>query len=258
MTLENAMPMEEEAGPPPVLRFPALSRLPGICHGVLLRQGGVSQGPFSSLNLGSRVGDAPEAVAAGARGARRVAWVRQVHGTRVRVAGPEAGEWEEGWTCAGEGDALVTDRPGVFLAILTADCQGIILADPVRRAVAAVHSGWRGSVANVAGEAVAAMVQEYGCRPGDLVAGVGPSLGPCCAEFVNYREEIPEPLWKYRTGGDRFDFWAMTRDQLAGQGVLPENIHVAGRCTRCRQDRFFSYRGEKVTGRFAVMVGLLE
>ncbi|MBU2488598.1 MAG: polyphenol oxidase family protein [Proteobacteria bacterium] len=258
--MKVSVTLEKEEGQVPVYRFPALSALEGVSHGLFSREGGRSRGTFAALNLGSRVGDDPRAVdenrrrAAGVLGARQVAWLRQVHGARVVAV--EAMEGQEGWFCAGEGDALMTDRPGLFLAVLTADCQGILLADPVRRAVAAVHSGWRGSVADVAAGAVREMVRQYGCRPRDLVAGIGPSLGPCCAQFVNYREEIPRPLWKYRIKEDRFDFWAMTRDQLAGAGVLPENVQDPGICTRCSPDRFFSYRAEKVTGRFAAVVGL--
>jgi hypothetical protein len=88
------------------------------------------------------------------------------------------------------------------------------------------------------------------------LAGIGPSLGPCCAEFVNYRQEIPSGLWAYRRDTVYFDFWAMTRDQLNAAGVCEDHIETSRLCTRCNSDRFFSYRGEKRTGRFPAVIGL--
>ena len=155
-----------------------------------------------------------------------------------------------------EADVLVTDRTGKFLVVQVADCQAILMYDPVRRVVANAHCGWRGSVADVAGRTVAALHAGFGCRPQDLLVGVGPSLGPCCAEFVNYREEIPSGLWGYRRDTVYFDFWAMTRDQLIAAGVRAEHIETSRLCTRCNTDRFFSYRGEKRTGRFPAVIGL--
>jgi hypothetical protein len=100
------------------------------------------------------------------------------------------------------------------------------------------------------------MDERFGCDPGDLRVGVGPSLGPCCAEFINYREEIPPGLWAYRRDSARFDFWAMSRDQLVRAGVREDRIQVSGLCTKCRTDLFFSYRAERSTGRFAAVIGL--
>jgi copper oxidase (laccase) domain-containing protein len=122
--------------------------------------------------------------------------------------------------------------------------------------VAAIHSGWRGSVANIIGRTVAAMVETYGARPERMVAGIGPSLGPCCAEFIHYRQEMPEPLWRYKDDGCHFDFWRLSRDQLRAAGVADRRIETCGLCTRCRTDLFYSYRGEKTTGRFAAVIGL--
>ena len=100
------------------------------------------------------------------------------------------------------------------------------------------------------------MVDEFGCDPGDIRAGIGPSLGPCCAEFLNYKDELPQSFLKYRQGEYHFNFWAISQDQLIKKGVHPDHIEVAGLCTRCHPNRFFSYRHEKSTGRFAVAAGL--
>ena len=128
--------------------------------------------------------------------------------------------------------------------------------DPDARVVANIHSGWRGSVQNIIGHAITRMVDGYGCRPERMVAAVGPSLGPCCAEFVNYRSEIPDSLWAYRIGKHHFDFWKMSRDQLEAAGIPRENIECSDVCTRCHPETYFSYRHRHRTGRFAAVIGL--
>jgi copper oxidase (laccase) domain-containing protein len=100
------------------------------------------------------------------------------------------------------------------------------------------------------------MESEMQCLARHIVAGVGPSLGPCCAEFVNYQSEIPKEFWKYRQGSDLFDFWSLSRDQLCAAGVLNKNIYLSNFCTKCNPALFFSYRGEGQTGRFAAVIGL--
>ncbi len=241
-------------------QFPHLSGFPEIHHGVFTRKGGDSGGPFAELNTALSVGDDAGAVARNrakvkaASGGGRLQFARQVHGVDVVAFSKDGNGAAPGEILAG--DAMITDIPGLNLIIQVADCQAVLLYDPVRRAVANIHSGWRSSVANIIGETVGAMATCFGSDPADVLAGVGPSLGPCCGEFVNYREEIPEPLWAYRIGDHHFDFWAVSRDQLKASGVCESNIHISGLCTRCRTDRFFSYRGEGRTGRFAVVIGL--
>jgi copper oxidase (laccase) domain-containing protein len=100
------------------------------------------------------------------------------------------------------------------------------------------------------------MQQHFGCHPGAILAGIGPSLGPCCAEFINYKAEIPKEFWCYKDPDDHFDFWAISSDQLLNAGVLAKHIESSQICTRCRTDEFFSYRAEKTTGRFAAVIGL--
>lgn len=239
-----------------VLRFGNLSRLPSARHGIFTRRGGNSRGPFRGLNLARSVGDDETAVAANrsavaeAMGFGRLRFVRQVHGTEIRIVddGPD--------DPPPVADALVTDRPGHWLTVLVADCQPVLLHEPDRGVVAAIHSGWRGSVGNIVGKTVRTLAEVYGADPALIRAGIGPSLGPCCAEFVHYRRELPEPLWEYKDERSRFDFWRLSRDQLRAEGVADRHIETSGLCTRCRTDLFFSYRGEKTTGRFAAAIGL--
>jgi len=119
-----------------------------------------------------------------------------------------------------------------------------------------VHSGWRGSIQNIIGRTVEMMKQLFDCNPGLIQAGIGPSLGPCCAEFINYKDEIPKAHWSYKDSNDHFDFWSISRDQLLHAGVPAKNIELSRICTRCRTREFFSYRAEKNTGRFAAVIGL--
>jgi len=156
------------------------------------------------------------------------------------------------------GDALVSELENRLLAVKIADCQSVLMYDPVRNVVANVHSGWRGSIKNIIGGTIEVMKERFGCTPSDIFAGISPSLGPCCAEFINYNSELPEHFWKYRDNENHFDFWKISKDQLCGAGVMPENIYSSGICTKCNTDLFFSYRGEKTTGRFASVIGMKE
>jgi hypothetical protein len=155
-----------------------------------------------------------------------------------------------------EADAMITNIPQKILVIQTADCQSVLIYDPVRHVAANVHSGWRGSINDIIGYTVTVMEKSFGCRAQDMIAGIGPSLGPCCAEFVNYKQEIPKAFWKFKHDADHFDFWSISRDQLCKQGVLPENVDVSRMCTKCDPNRFYSFRGEGTTGRFANLIGL--
>ena len=146
----------------------------------------------------------------------------------------------------------------MFLVIQVADCQAVMLYDPEKKVIANVHSGWRGSVKNIIGKCVDKMILEFGCQPGNIMAGISPSLGPCWSEFVNYKDEIPKKLWKYKIEGkDYFNFWEMSSDQLIDKGVKKGHIENMEICTKCRTDLFYSFRGEKTTGRFACVISMI-
>jgi len=245
----------------PIYGFDHLAEFPELEHGITTRWGGVSDPPFDGLNLAAGGGDHPEAVARNREAVfRRFAgqpiFLRQVHGVQVVVLARSDGGLGAMAGRSPEGDALVTDVPGALLAVLVADCQAVLLYDPVRRVAGNVHSGWRGSAGNILGAAVEAMAARFGCRPRDIRAGIGPSLGPCCAEFINFRRELPAEFRRYRVGDCRFDFWSASVHQLTRAGVRPEGIRVSGICTRCRSREFYSYRAAKLTGRFGAVVGL--
>lgn len=249
------------------LQFPALAEVPGVWHGICTRWAHDGDGRRLVLNIGMNNGDPGGDITANRRrmltaaGGPTAVFARQVHGTEVAVWDPAAqaaARAPDAWAAL-DGDALITATTGAALLIQTADCQSVLLADPARRVVANVHSGWRGSIRNIVGRTVRIMAQRFGCHPERLIAGVGPSLGPCCAEFIHYRREIPEAYWPYRLPGDHFDFWRITVDQLAAAGVPPEQVSVSGLCTRCNPGLFFSHRGEgAATGRFAAVIRLVD
>jgi len=244
-------------------QFENLAQVSGIDHGIFTRNAGHSQAPFASLNVSYGIGDEDKAVArnraliSGIMGAGEMTYIRQVHGREVAVLG--CNQKAENSPVAPQpliADAVVTDRPKNYLVIQVADCQSVLMYEPVRRVVANVHSGWRGSIQNIIGCTVDAMKQCCGCNPYDILAGIGPSLGPCCAEFINYETEIPKEFWGYKDPDDHFDFWAISSDQLMKAGVRERNIESSQMCTRCRTEEFFSFRAEKTTGRFASVIGL--
>lgn len=266
--------------------FPKFAGLSGIMHGVFTRNNGKSKEPFRSLNVSFGVGDNDQAVLENRKIISRcineedLFFLDQVHGTRIVVFSKEhhfyrvfdttddfKGECSEILSGQAdtfgidselrfEADAIVTDIPRKLLVIQVADCQSVLIYDPVQEVAANVHSGWRGSIKNIIGCTLKVMENSFGCRSRDIVAGIGPSLGPCCAEFVNYKKEIPEAFWKYKNDTNHFDFWSISRDQLCEAGVLFENVDLSRMCTKCDSNRFFSFRGEGTTGRFAALIGL--
>ena len=244
-------------------QFPNLTEHSHIWHGIFTRNDGASNGPFQSLNVSFGIGNRDINVELNRHKISRcfegkdTVYLKQIHGTDIMVFQKnDNAEIHETPESSYIGDASVTDIPGKFLIIQIADCQSILMYDPIRHVVANVHAGWRGSIKNIIGRTVQTMKGRFHCNPADIVAGIGPSLGPCCAEFINYKKEIPETLWKYKDEADHFDFWSMSCDQLCGTGVLFENIFLSKLCTKCNTNLFFSYRGEGTTGRFASVIGL--
>jgi hypothetical protein len=244
--------------------FKLLSTVPDLIHGVFTRHGGVSRPPYDTLNVAWNNGDSQEAVRENLTrikammGIDRVVASPQVHGDDIHVIDETALRNAEDCPpilMAPPGDALATDLEGVGLLIRIADCQAVFLVDPHRRVIANVHCGWRGTVKELVPKVVRTLGERFRCRPRDLLATISPSLGPCCAEFRGYRDELPSSLWSHETTrAGYFDFWAVSRSQLLSAGLLPENIEIARRCTVCETQDFFSYRGESTTGRLAAVL----
>lgn len=243
----------------PYFQFPGLSSHPGLRHGVFTRLHGVSDPPFDTLNISYAVGDRPEQVKENIKKIRdvsqaeEVCYSNQAHGKGIFVLDHNFSVRPH---AAPEADAMITNIPRIALLVAQADCQGTIIYDPKRNVVANVHCGWRGNVQDILGCVVIRMRDEFGCKESDLIAAIGPSLGPCCAEFVGYRDIFPETFEGFMVRENYFDFWALSRHQLQEVGLRPNNIEVAGICNRCRTDLFFSYRSEGKTGRFGTVAML--
>jgi YfiH family protein len=247
--------------------FSILDNFPELVHAVTTRHGGVSTGPYASLNLSYALGDNPAAVAENVRRACKALGLRpehlvspnQHHTANVRRV--DAGDRGRVWPGY---DALITDQVDVPLLLRYADCTPVLIYDPVHHALAVVHSGWRGTVQGITRAAVEALCREYGSRPVDMVAAIGPSIGPCCyevgeevAEAVHAAFARPHELLPGRPGTrPHFDLWAANRRWLVEAGV--RKIEVSEFCTACHTDEFYSHRAARGrTGHFGAVMGLV-
>lgn len=238
---------------------------PGAVYGMFNRHGGISRDNFGSLNIGYHVGDSPECVLENRQrvkarlGIPLLLSARQVHGTSLYCFRDALESDDEIGESSGY-DAMVTDRRGVGLMIQHADCQGVLLYEPNKGVICAVHAGWRGSVQQILQKTVAVMVGEYGVRPERIQAIISPSLGPCCAEFVNYKKELPAHFSSFMVKENYFDFWSISKEQLVEAGLVAANIWATKICTACSNE-YFSYRRAcrqtgGVTGRNCSVIAL--
>jgi polyphenol oxidase len=259
--------MPEPAWPPVLVAEDLLDA--GVVAAFTGRVGGGSTGRYATLNLALRVSDDPRRALANRRRVATVlglagrpwALARQVHGAEIlRVDASRLGQGPpEGRAPVGDGDGLVTTDPGVVLAVLTADCAPVLLADPAARVVGAVHAGWRGLAAGVVEAGVAAMAG-LGADPAVCVGLVGPAVGGCCYEVgPDVRDAVgtryPAALATTRDGRPALDPAAGAAQalQLAGVG----QVRVAAECTVDLEGRFFSHRRDQGhTGRQAALVAL--
>ena len=232
---------------------------PGVTAAFTTRAGGVSDPPYASLNLALHVGDDDAAVHANRQAAAtafaldtdRLTWCEQVHGDTVATVG----EAEAGSTLPGA-DGLVTDLARTPLAVLAADCVPVLLADRRRGIVAAVHAGRRGLLAGVVEVAVGTML-DLGAVRDDVVAAVGPAIGPCCYEVgddvaAEVTEALPVTRATTRAGTTGLDLPAGVRFVLAREGV--RSATAVGGCTAHQPGLFYSHRRDGTTGRHAGLV----
>jgi len=287
-----------------ILEAPALKRLDWLVHGFSTRPGGASElerghagktTAGKNLNLGFAEWDTRERVqenrdgfcSALAAARMRLATLSQIHSDVVHIAARAVASRNER---PPKGDALITREPGVLLVVQTADCIPILLADTRRRAVAAVHAGWRGTLSRIGAKTIGRMQMEFGTRPEDVFAALGPGIGRCCYEvdpelarefrgqFPNAREwfdgpfdalaaDENDPNWlpwlTMRPPGHppppprlQLDLIAANRAILADAGVPSAQISASEFCTSCRTDLFFSFRRERTTGRMMAAIGI--
>jgi hypothetical protein len=258
------------------IRFRIFEAFPRLVCAASTRAGGVSDPPYASLNLGFSSGDDPASVRENRRRFLEALGVPpggivvggQVHGTRVRPVGPAdrgRGALDPG-TCIPDSDGLVTADPGVFLLTVSADCPLIAVLAPPDRGVALAHSGWRGVAGSMPVAAVEALARATGARPAEMVAAVGPAIGPCCYQVgddvVARLPAAARPAARRDPGGDgkhRLDLALAIRRLLEGAGLRPERIETSPLCSCCGPDRFFSYRRDgALTGRIAMVAGIRQ
>lgn len=323
---DASQPVKREvAGTDDLVQAPGWERYRWLRHGFSTRIGGVSEiydldeegEQVRSLNLGWTKEDGAANVAenrrrllarvAGTKQAKLVT-LRQIHSGLIRVIGAEGVEDGDAKRLIGlerlndvagravlRGDGMMTDLPGMMLGVQVADCVPVLIADVKRRAVAAFHAGWRGTLARIVERGIGRMRLRYGSRPEDLVAAIGPSIGPCCysvGEEVRYefgsqfayapelfsevfdsdpvREKYPLLFLTQRAPGHsnigpqiHLDLWQANRRQLLDAGLKQTRITVAGECTACTRlggrRKYFSHRGESgFAGRMMGVVGVVE
>jgi YfiH family protein len=271
-----------------ILQLTPFRNLPWLVHGFSTRPGGVSQLDGQPvLNLGFIEWDTRENVAENRRlfqAALRaedftLVPLKQIHSDAIHL-------FTNAPAHACKGDASATNLPGLLLAVQTADCVPILLVDSKKRAVAAIHAGWKGTLARITEKAVGRLLLEFGSKPSDLLAALGPSIGPCCyevgadfvakftAQFADASDFFDEP----RTGDEpnplqwlsmmppghqppprnvHLDLPKANRAQLLAAGLRPQNIFASGLCTACRTDLFFSHRREgALSGRLMSVIAI--
>ncbi len=251
---------------PDSVRYYQFDSLDHVPHAVFTRKGGVSPQPWAELNVGGTVGDDPMRVAQNrsvlfrtlGRNPDNAFDVWQVHGSDVVCTRePRSPDIP-----IQKADAILTDRPGLSLMMRFADCVPILLWDPEKKVVGIVHAGWQGTVQQVAGTALTVMQAQYGSNPGDVIAGIGPSIAahhyPVGAEvLVQVRHVFGSEAEKFLSGHSRveLDLWKANQYTLELAGV--KHIEIAGECTACNLDNWYSHRAEGgKTGRFGVLIGL--
>jgi YfiH family protein len=289
-----------------ILEAAPFAKLDWLVHGFSTRPGGASEletnrdgRKFSEkvLNLGFTDWDSREHVLQNrekffaALNADKMSAIglRQIHSDIIQVV--HSADTVQS-VDAPKADALITNVPGFLLLVQVADCVPILLVDKKRRAIAAVHSGWRGTLQRIAEKALGRMQMEYGTRPQDVIAALGPGIAQCCfevgpevaaeyaAKFPDAREWFKGPFDSLARGDNdpnwlpwltmrppghqppeprvHLDLIAANRSILADAGILPNNIVASGYCTACRTDLFFSYRRERVTGRMMAAIGIRQ
>lgn len=243
----------------------AFQAIPGLSHSITTREGGVSSGEYSSLNLAFHVGDEQgdvqqnRRILADALGYDAAALIaaQQVHGTTATVVtagqrGRGAFDWDNALP---DCDALIVGETGVPVLIQVADCAPILLVDPRHRVLAVVHAGWRGAVGKIASQTLELMQREFGTQGEDVWGGIGPSLCPACFE-VGEEVAAQAPPGCVVAGYEKphLDLPAIVRHDLIDHGVRPDSIETMPHCPRCANDMLFSHRGQNgKAGRFGLV-----
>lgn len=237
---------------------------PVSVQGFTTRHEGVSRPPYNSLNLGTNTDDSPHNVEGNRSLLARtfgitmeqLVTVRQTHGSDILVIDAPNDDFSH--FLGIEADAIITNQPGVMIGVTIADCVPVLLCDPVKKVIAAVHAGWQGTAANIVGQAVQGMQKLFGSKAAQIKAAIGPCINPCCYQVDQPVKDgfkgQPE-LWQAISEPDGADKWRLdlalaNRMQLEDAGLTPDAIQTSGHCVCCQKELYFSYRRDNgETGR---------
>lgn len=250
------------------LTSPLFSKTKLISHGFTSSVGGVSYGHIKGFNLGFRVNDDPSSVIENYKllardlelDINRFVLAKQTHTDNIRiVTEADAGKGVTKQSDIEDTDGLVTNIKGLSLVVFSADCVPILMLDPIKGVVSAVHSGWRGTVKGISKKAIDIMKGEFGSSPKDILVAVGPSIGPCCFEFSKVDAHIFPEKYQKDIGDNKvlIDLWNMNKDILLDAGILEKNMDMSDVCTVCNSDKYYSYRTHRdKTGRQGAVIML--
>ncbi len=260
-----------------MLLFDLLSGDSNLFHFMTTRIGGASQGEYESFNLGEFAGDNAAHVAenrlrlASSIGVEALDLVfpYQTHEDKILQVGEAflSLSSEERKQAAAGHDALVTNVPGVCIGVTTADCVPLLAYDPVRKVLAAIHAGWRGTVSRIVPKTICFMADEYGCLPMDILVGIGACISPEMFEvgeevvkaFLQAGIDLSNSSFRHPTTGKcHINLQAVNKQLLLSEGILPENIEIMPLCTQTRADLFFSARRQGVKSGRMVTGGVLR
>jgi len=253
------------------LTFSSLEKYPDLFHCFTTRLGGVSEGCFSSMNLGMSTDDKREQIVRNYEifseklqlNLYDMVKTCQTHTSNIRYATDvDKGKIYNETPGYKDIDGLITDKQSIILSTSHADCTPIFFYDPVKKVIGMAHAGWRGTMKNIAGDMVRKFLGDFQSNPQDIIVVIGPSLGQCCFEVdqdvaeiiidanIDYEQFMEKRGIKYH-----FDLWAINEYILLKEGLMKENIEISELCTKCNNDLFFSHRGQK--GKRGLMLGVI-
>ncbi|MBP1925901.1 YfiH family protein [Sedimentibacter acidaminivorans] len=253
------------------LTFSSLEKYPSLFHCFTTRLGGVSEGCFSSMNLGMSTDDKREHIVRNYEILSKrlsldlydMVKTCQTHTSNIRYATDEdKGKIYHETPGYKDIDGLITDKQNIILSTSHADCTPIFFYDPVKKVIGMAHAGWRGTIKNISGNMIRKFVEDFNSNTKDIIAVIGPSLGQCCfevdkdvAEIILSENKDYLQFMEVRGIKYHFDLWAINKYILLNEGLKQENIEISGLCTKCNNDLFFSHRGQK--GKRGLMSGII-
>jgi hypothetical protein len=252
------------------ITFPSFETFDNILHCFTTRKGGVSRGPFESMNIGIGTGDSSEDVKRNIEimtdkiniNAADIVETQQTHTNNVMYVTERYKGRIYTHPAFKNVDGIYTDKRNLVLMTYHADCTPVFFYDPVKKVIGLAHAGWRGTLKNISGEMVKAFIKDFSCDPGDIIVAIGPSLCQSCFEvdkdvadmFLTENKDFKNYM-EIKGIKYHFNLWEINRYLLMEKGIKEENIEISGLCTKCRNGLFFSHRGQK--GKRGLMAGIL-